>query len=135
MKKEKRIYRPQGSVNHSFIQPDRSIYLKTLENQKTNEKVEGLFYRTRTEWIGYPKTVFHLIPCTHCGQTGIFHKKYWTHRCPAIHNNVELVCKLPHDCHGGPSFSWDWNSNIEPYKPGGWQGKIIWRDDEGWEEI
>ena len=132
MKKEKRIYRPQGNVNHSFIRHDKSSFERTLKNQKTGEIVEGCFYRSKTEWIGFTKSLYHLAPCKHCGQTGIFHKEYWTHQCPGF--DKPGYCNLPHNCYGGTSFTWDWNPKIESYRPGGWNSRIYWRDDEGWEE-
>lgn len=101
--KEKRTYRPQGNVNFGI---KKSVFHRTLKNISTGELFETYTYYNDKNWFGYLINEMKNVPCNHCGQINIFDKEKWTHECPAIWNDVELPCKLPHTCNNLPSFSW-----------------------------
>lgn len=51
-------------------------------------------------WFGYPKVDLKDVPCTHCGQTGIFQdEENWRHHCPGGCDLIE-----DHLCRGEPNM-------------------------------
>jgi hypothetical protein len=56
-------------------------------------------------WFGYTKEGLRHVPCTHCGQTELFHQVEWNHECPGKFKGKKLPCEDPHPCKGEPSMA------------------------------